>query len=229
MSGIRINKFIAEAGICSRREADRLIQKGQVKINGARAEIGATVSPEDDVVVNGNRISSHKQKLYIAFHKPYGVITTTDPRRNNTVLDHVKTHSRVYPVGRLDVHSSGLLLLTNDGDIVNRILKSKHKLEKEYVVTVNKPIKLQDVQRLRNGIEIDGRKTLPAKVQKIEPRKLDITLVQGRNRQIRKMCEALGYDVKALERIRIGELYLDDLAPGKWRHLTKKEIESLGG
>jgi 23S rRNA pseudouridine2604 synthase len=227
MEKIRINKTIAEAGICSRREADRLIDAGKVKINGVIATLGDRVSSGDKITVNGKTISQDGEKLYIAFHKPYGVITTTDKNSNNTVMDYVDPPARVYPVGRLDVQSSGLLLLTNDGAIVNDVLKSKYKLEKEYLVSLDKPIHPGDLQRLRDGIELDGRLTLPAKIKKISARQINMILIQGLNRQIRRMCEALGYQVTKLERVRIGTIFLDDLPSGSWRYLTKKEIESL--
>lgn len=227
MEEIRINKLIAESGICSRREADRLIEAGCVEVNGEPASLGDRVSSRDRITVNGKLISLSEKKRYIAFHKPYGVITTTDKNSSNTVMDYIKTDTRVFPIGRLDVESSGLLLLTNDGDIVNRILKSKHKLEKEYLVTLNKPIRGDHIQNLRDGMRLGERRTLPAKVEQLGPRKIRMILVQGMNRQIRRMCEKLGYEVKKLERVRIGKIRLDDLAPGKWRHLSEKEVASL--
>lgn len=229
MSIIRINKYIARAGICSRREADRLIESGKVKINGQKATLGTTVNETDTVTVNGKTIQPQEQKIYIAFHKPYGVITTTDPNSPNNVLDYVKTARRVYPIGRLDVQSSGLLLLTNDGEIVNTVLKSKNKQEKEYLITLNKPITEEHIQKLQDGIILDGRKTLPARVKKINDRQIDMVLIQGMNRQIRRMCEQLGYEVKILKRIRVGNILLKDLPRGKWRHLTAKEVASLKG
>jgi len=204
-----------------------LIEAGNVEVNGETATLGERVSTADRITVNGKLISINEQKLYIAFHKPYGVITTTDKNSNNTVMDFIKTPSRVFPIGRLDVESSGLLLLTNDGDIVNKILKSKNKLEKEYLVTLNKPIRGDQIQNLRDGMKLGDRKTLPAKVEQLGMRKINMILVQGMNRQIRRMCEKLGYEVKKLERIRIGRIQLSDLEPGKWRYLSRKEIESL--
>ncbi|MEZ4087351.1 MAG: pseudouridine synthase [Candidatus Gracilibacteria bacterium] len=227
MEKIRINKFIAESGVCSRREADRLIQAGKVSINGKKAELGATVSEEDTITVNGKPVKIQNQKIYIAFHKPFGVITTTDKNSENTVMDYIDLKTRVYPIGRLDVHSSGLLLLTNDGDIVNRILKSKHKLEKEYFVTLNKSITDEHVQKMCDGIDLDGQTTLPAKVSKINNRQIRMILIQGMNRQIRRMCEKLGYEIKILKRVRVGTITLEGLPRGKWRHLTKKEVASL--
>jgi len=227
MEKIRINKFIAEAGICSRREADRLLEAGKVQVNGIKATLGDRVSLEDEVTVNGQAISQNAEKLYIAFHNPYSVTTTTDKNSDNTVMDYIDIPSRIYPVGRLDVQSSGLLLLTNDGDIVNKILKSKHKLEKEYLVTLDKPIQQEDLQHLREGVRLEERKTLPATVKKITDCEIDMIIVQGMNRQIRRMCETLGYEVKKLERIRIGKIQLDAIPSGKWRYLTKQEVETL--
>lgn len=227
MQKIRLNKYIADAGVCSRREADRLIETGKVKVNGKTAKLGDRVSDEDEVVVKGRAISANTEKFYIAFHKPIGVITTTDKKSTNTVMDYVKPGFRVFPVGRLDVESSGLLLLTNDGDIVNRILKSENKLPKEYLVTLGKSVQPEDIEALRNGVMLDGRKTLPAKVERLGAKKINITLVQGMNRQIRRMCEKLGYEVKKLERIRIGSIHLENLPPGQWRFLTDAEIKTL--
>jgi len=223
----RINKYLARAGICSRREADKLITAGEVEVNGKKADIGMPISEEDKVKVNGKIIHPITEKIYIAFHKPYGVITTTDADSNNHIMEYIDLPSRVFPIGRLDVESSGLLLLTNDGDIVNKILKSKNKLEKEYLVTLNKPIRGDQIQNLRDGMKLGDRKTLPAKVEQLGMRKINMILVQGMNRQIRRMCEKLGYEVKKLERIRIGRIQLSDLEPGKWRYLSRKEIESL--
>lgn len=204
-----------------------MIEAGNVKINGVVATLGDRASSEDEVLVNGKLISKNEEKIYIAFHKPYGVITTTDKNSDNTVMDYIDIPERVFPVGRLDVQSSGLLLLTNDGEIVNKILKSENKLEKEYLVTLDKAIKSEDLQKLRDGIVLDGRKTLPAKVTKINSHQIDMILIQGINRQIRHMCEALGYNIKILKRIRVGDLLLKDLGRGKWRYLTKEEINTL--
>lgn len=227
METIRINTYISKAGVYSRREADRLIEDGKVKINDAVAKLGDRVSPEDRVTVNDELISATTEKIYIAFHKPFGVITTSDKQSDNNVMEYIDLPTRVYPIGRLDVQSSGLLLLTNDGVIVNTILKSEHKKEKEYIVTLNKPITPKDIERLANGVLLNDQRTLPAKVRSIAPNKINIILIQGLNRQIRRMCEVLGYNVAGLQRIRIGTIQLDDLASGKWRVLTEKEIEDL--
>lgn len=227
MAQTRINKFLAEAGICSRREADRRIQAGKVFINGRRAVLGDTVSPNDRVTYNGKVVKPTTQKLYIAFHKPYGVITTTDANSTNTIMEYVQAPTRVYPIGRLDVQSSGLILLTNDGDIVNKLLKSRNKIEKEYVVNVDKPLTDNAIHKLEKGVYLDGRRTLPARISKISPKQMGIIIIQGMNRQIRRMCEKVGYQVTMLKRVRIGNILLKDLPRGKWRYLTPKELSQL--
>lgn len=226
-SAIRINKFLADSGVCSRREADRLIQQKKVKINGRTAVLGDKVSPEDKITAEGKPVIPQTTKIYIALHKPFGAITTTDKKAENTVMDYVKVPERIFPVGRLDVETSGLLLLTNDGEIVNRLLKSKHRIEKEYLVTVDKPVTAETLNRLAGGLKIDNQKTLPAKVEKISPRQFKITIIQGLNRQIRRMCEALGLKVKILKRVKFAGIELGELSRGKWRHLTPREISSL--
>ncbi|MBU0667788.1 rRNA pseudouridine synthase [Patescibacteria group bacterium] len=227
MPKTRINKFLAQAGICSRRQADKLIANGEVTINGKKAELGATVSGEDKVKVNGKLIRQIAEKIYIAFHKPYGVITTTNPENNNNIMEYIDLPTRIYPIGRLDVQSSGLILLTNDGEIVNKLLKSENKQEKQYLITVDKPLTKADIEKLQNGIMLDDRKTLPAKVKLISSHQFSITIIQGMNRQIRRMCEALGYNIKILKRVRFSGIELGDLPRGKWRHLTAEEIKSL--
>ncbi len=229
MEKTRINKFLAQAGICSRREADKLIETGKVTINGKKAQLGTAVSEKDHIKLNGKLISEKEKKVYIAFHKPFGVITTTNPESTNNIMEYFKIPERIYPIGRLDVQSSGLILLTNDGAIVNRLLKAENKQEKEYIVTVNKPLTDEAIEKLEKGIMLDRRKTLPAKVKKRSTHQMSITIVQGINRQIRRMCEALGYDVKILKRTRIASIELKDLQRGKWRYLSDKEIRTLKG
>lgn len=224
---MRINKFLAEAGICSRREADRLIQAGEITINGKKAVLGDTVSSKDTIQHRGKTVKPLQEKIYIAFHKPFGAITTTDKNSENTVMDYIQIPHRIYPVGRLDVQSSGLLLLTNDGDIVNKLLKAEHKKEKEYLVTVNKPFTEDAIKKLAEGILLDERKTFPAKIKQISPNQISITIIQGMNRQIRRMCEKVGYEVKILKRVRIGNIRLGELPRGKWRHLTPDEVKTL--
>jgi 23S rRNA pseudouridine2604 synthase len=224
---MRINKFLSDSGICSRRRADKLIKEGKVKINSSRARLGDQVKEKDKVFLNGKLINNSPKKIYIAFHKPYGVITTTSAASENKVTDYINIPQRVFPIGRLDVHSSGLLLLTNDGSIVNKLLKSSGRKEKEYNVTVNKPLTEKAIKKLAEGIIILGQKTRPATVKKINSRQFSITIIEGKNRQIRRMCEKTGYNIKILKRIRFGNIRLGSLARGKWRHLTKQEIKSL--
>jgi len=224
---MRINKFLASSGICSRRQADELIKHGKVTINGKKAQLGDQVEGTENIEVNGKKVQMNKEKIYIAFHKPYGVICTTDPNATNNIIDYLKFPSRIFPIGRLDVESAGLILLTNDGDIVNKISKAQNGFEKEYMVTVNTAITTQALQKLADGVMILGRKTLPALVQQISPNQFSITIIQGMNRQIRRMCEAVGYGVKILKRVRIKNVTLEGLGRGKWRHLTPKEVKEL--
>ncbi len=223
----RINKYLASSGVCSRRQADELIKKGKVTINGRRAKLGDKIEGSEKVAVNGKAVTLEKTKIYIAFHKPYGVICTTDPNATNNIIDYIKFPSRIVPIGRLDVESSGLILLTNDGDTVNRISKAQNRFEKEYLVTVDKAVTPQILKKMSEGIIILGRKTLPAKVEKISPNQFSITIVQGMNRQIRRMCEAVGYNVKILKRVRIKNITLEGLSRGKWRHLSQQEVHEL--
>lgn len=224
---MRINKFLASSGICSRRQADELIKSGKVTINGKKAALGDQVEGTENILVNGKKVQRTDKKIYIAFHKPYGVICTTDPNATNNIIDYLKFPERIFPIGRLDVESSGLILLTNDGDIVNKISKAQNRFEKEYIVTVDNAVTPQALEKLAKGVVILGRKTLPAKVEKISPNQFSITIVQGMNRQIRRMCEALGYQVKILKRVRIKNVTLEGLTRGKWRHLLPDEVKEL--
>lgn len=224
---MRINKFLASTGLCSRRQADELLRSGRVTINGKKAELGDQVEGTENIQVNGKEVKPISEKIYIAFHKPYGVICTTDPNATNNIIDYLKFPSRIFPIGRLDVESSGLILLTNDGEIVNKISKAQNRFEKEYVVTVDKAVTPLALKKLAEGVIILGRKTLPAKVEKISPNQFIITIIQGMNRQIRRMCEAVGYQVNILKRVRIHNITLDGLGRGKWRHLTPEEVHTL--
>ncbi len=224
---MRINKFLASSGMCSRRQADELIKNGKVTINGKKAELGDQVEGTEDVRINGKPAKPIEQKVYIAFHKPYGVICTTDPNADNNIIDYIKFPTRIFPIGRLDVESSGLILLTNDGDIVNKISKAQNGFQKEYHVTVDKPITPEGLTKLSEGVVILGKKTLPAITERISPNQFSIIIVQGMNRQIRRMCEAVGYNVKILKRVRIKNITLDELPRGKWRELTPEEVKAL--
>ena len=223
--GTRINKFLSEAGFCSRREADKLIEKNRVKINGKVPLIGTKVMAGDRVSVDKKVISSRKEKLvYIAFNKPKGIVCTTDTKREkNNIIDFINYHKRIFPIGRLDKPSEGLIFLTSDGDIVNKILRANNQHEKEYIVDVDKAINSDFISKMTNGIPILGTVTNKCHVQKLASRKFKIILTQGLNRQIRRMCEYLGYNVKGLKRVRIMNINLD-VRVGEWRYFTKKEL-----
>ena len=225
----RVNKFLSEVGYCSRREADRLIKEGKVTINGEISEIGAKVEERDQVEVNGQRIqkSTREKNIYLAFNKPIGIVCTTDRKvEPNNVIDFIKYPKRIFPIGRLDKPSEGLIFLTNDGDIVNKILRARNNHEKEYIVKVNRPINNDFIQRMSNGVEILDTLTKNCFVEQLGPKKFKIILTQGLNRQIRRMCEALGYRVISLKRVRIMNIKLD-LPTGKYREFSKEELFKL--
>lgn len=223
----RINKYISETGFCSRREADKLIEQGRVTINGKLSEMGTKVTPEDEVRIDGKLISDKKEKnTYLAFHKPVGIECTTNQSVKNNIVDYINYPVRVFPVGRLDKESEGLILMTNDGDIVNKILRSRNNHGKEYIVTVNKPITERFIKRMSNGIPILDTVTKKCEVEQISNRVFRIILTQGLNRQIRRMCEYLGYEVTALKRIRVINISLD-VPVGKYRELTSAELNQL--
>lgn len=227
--GIRLNKYISDSGICSRREADKYIENGVVFVNGKRAEIGDAVTKRDRVLLNGLLIESKKDDDYvvIALNKPRGIISTTDRTEPDNIVSFVGYHERIFPIGRLDKDSQGLIFLTNNGDIVNKILRAGNAHEKEYIVTVNRPITDEFVEKMSSGIPILGRVTKKCKVEKISEFVFSIILVQGLNRQIRRMCEYLGYNVTKLERIRIMNISLKGIPLGDWRYLTPKEMDVL--
>ncbi len=223
----RINKILSQRGVCSRREADRLISAGRVLINGQTAEMGEQVGHNDDIEVDGLPIDGPSKKIYIMLNKPIGVISTTDHSAPDNVIDYVGLSERVFPVGRLDVESSGLLLLTNDGELTERLTHPRYEHEKEYEVEVSKEINDEQIGQLRDGIKLPDGKTLPAKVNRISSNQFRIVLRQGMNRQIRRMCEAVGLEATKLRRIRIHTLKLGRLRYGQWRELSKNEIEQL--
>ncbi len=226
--GIRINKYISDQGISSRREADKLIIAGKVKINNVNAELGDRVFPNDKVLVNGKRIDKIEiENVYIAFNKPVGIVSTSEKEEKNNIVDYINFPERIFPIGRLDKDSSGLILLTNDGDIVNKILRPSHNNEKEYRVKVNKPITDEFKEKMEEGVYILNQKTKPSKVTQINKFEFKLVITQGLNRQIRRMCEALGYEVKELERLRILNITLGNLKTGRWRYITPKELEQL--
>ncbi|MGB7472927.1 23S rRNA pseudouridine(2604) synthase RluF [Trichococcus sp.] len=224
---MRINKFISEAGQASRRGADKLITEGRVTINGKRATIGSQVEPGDDVRVNGNQLFVARNNVYIALNKPVGITSTTEKGVKGNIIDLVNHPFRVFHIGRLDKDSEGLILLTNDGDIVNEILRSENQHEKEYVVSVDRPITPEFLKQMSEGVKILDTVTLPCKVEQLSKYDFKIILTQGLNRQIRRMCEELGYNVYRLQRIRIMNIQLDNLPVGQWRYLSKKEKAQL--
>ncbi len=226
---IRLNKYISESGMCSRRDADRFIEKGMVKINGVVATIGSVVRPRDRVLVNGLQIESKAkaQAVYLIFNKPIGITSTTDPIDPSNIIEYIRYGERIFPVGRLDKDSSGLILLTSDGDIVNQILRAGNMHEKEYLVTVDKPISPQFIEKLGQGVPILGQVTKKCKVEMVNQTAFRITLIQGLNRQIRRMCEYFGFEVIKLERTRIMHLELKGLPIGEHRELEPEERDAL--
>ncbi|MET0244247.1 MAG: 23S rRNA pseudouridine(2604) synthase RluF [Flavitalea sp.] len=224
---ISLNKYISESGFCSRREADNYIDQGRVTINGRDAIKGNRVREGDVVLVDGEPIKKKKTAVYILLNKPKGITCTTDLKDKTNIVDFVNYKTRIFPIGRLDKRSQGLIFLTNDGDIVNKILRAGNKHEKEYVVTTDKPINLEFVQKMRAGVRIPGAVTKPCFVKQEGPNRFRIILIQGLNRQIRKMCEALGYNVESLTRVRIMSITLAGLQPGKWRYFTPAEITTI--
>ncbi len=225
----RLNKFISDSGYCSRREADRLIESRKVTLNGRVATLGDKVYASDVVKVNGNLIenSGDEDWVYIALNKPVGVTSTTDPADKTNVVDFINYPTRIFHIGRLDKDSEGLLLLTNKGDIVNKILRAGNNHEKEYEVWVNKPLDAKFAQRMSSGVKILGTTTKPCKVTVEAPKMFRIVLTQGLNRQIRRMCEVLGYEVERLKRVRIMNIQLSPLKTGQWRELQSRELEKL--
>jgi 23S rRNA pseudouridine2604 synthase len=227
-SGMQVNKYIAASGFCSRREADKLIEQFRVSINNELVELGARVQEGDVVAVDGEKIKlKQKQAIYIALNKPVGVTSTTDPTDKTNIIYFVNHPKRIFPVGRLDKDSEGLILLTNDGDIVNKILRAGNEHEKEYVVSVDKAITGDFYGRMAKGIPMLGTVTQPCKIWPAGSHRFKIILTQGLNRQIRRMCETLGYKVTSLKRVRIMHIHLDNLPVGKWRYLLPDEIEKL--
>ncbi len=224
---IRLNKAIAQSGVASRREADALVAAGRVKVNGALAEMGTFVFPTDEITIDAQPIRKKLKRVYIALNKPVGIECTTDRRVKENIIDFIAYPERIFPIGRLDKDSEGLILLTNDGDIVNPILRSDNAHEKEYIVTVNKPITDQFIEQMSAGVAILDTVTLPCKVKKISNNRFNIVLVQGLNRQIRRMSEALGYKVTALQRVRIMNIHLGKLKIGTHRLLSKVELAEL--
>jgi 23S rRNA pseudouridine2604 synthase len=224
---MRLNKYISETGVCSRREADKWIEAGRVTCNSQVATLGTRVTEDDKVCIDGEPIGAKKQQIYIALNKPVGVTCTTESHIEDNVIDLVGHPERIFPIGRLDKDSEGLILLTNNGDIVNEILRSENNHEKEYCVTVDRPITDLALKMLRDGVKIMGELTKPAQVIRIDQRSFRIILTQGLNRQIRRMCSALGYKAQRLQRVRIMNIHLGTLSAGQWRPLTEHELSGL--
>lgn len=224
----RINKYLSEAGFCSRREADKLIDAGRVQLNGKVPEMGTKVGPDDIITVDGKRINESQEAfVYLAFNKPVGIVCTTDTKvEPDNIIDFINYPKRIFPIGRLDKPSEGLIFLTNDGDIVNKILRARNNHEKEYIVTVNKPVTGDFVRKMSDGVPILETVTRPCKVQQMGKNRFKIILTQGLNRQIRRMCEYLDYQVITLKRVRIMNVSLD-VPVGKWRELTKTEVAEI--
>ena len=224
---MRINKFLSEAGITSRRGADKWIEAGRITINGELAQLGSRVSESDEVRADGKLISTKPKRVYLMLNKPVGITSTTERHIEGNVVDYMNYPTRIFHIGRLDKDSEGLLLMTNDGDIVNEILREEHGHEKEYIVTVDRPFDQQFIETMESGVPILGTMTKPCKVKRLGAKTFNITLTQGMNRQIRRMTEALGYDVVKLKRTRIVNIELGDLKYGDWRELTEQELQTL--
>ncbi|MGN0506528.1 MAG: 23S rRNA pseudouridine(2604) synthase RluF [Lachnospiraceae bacterium] len=226
-TGVRINKYLSDAGICSRREADTYIAEGKVTIDGRVAETGSRVFPGQSVTFLGKQVKKQEEQVLIAFYKPVGIVCTTDTREPDNVIDFLNYGKRIYPIGRLDKDSEGLLLLTNDGDIVNKILRAGNHHEKEYQVTVNKPVTPEFLKGMAGGVPILDTVTKPCRIEPTGKCSFTIILTQGLNRQIRRMCEYFGYRVVALKRVRIMHIRLGRLKPGTYRNLTTAELNEL--
>lgn len=224
---IRINKYISEKGLCSRREADELIRQGRVTINGEKAEMGSKIYPGDIVKLGGKSLKPKDKPVYLAFNKPAGIVCTTDQKEKDNIIDFISYPKRIFPIGRLDKESEGLIFLTSDGDIVNKILRAGNNHEKEYIVTVNKAITEGFVDSMAKGVRILGTVTKKCRTTQVSKYIFRIILTEGMNRQIRRMCEVFGYEVVKLKRVRIMNVMLGSLPVGQWRHLTHDELKTI--
>jgi 23S rRNA pseudouridine2604 synthase len=224
---VRLNKYISETGVCSRREADKWIEAGRVTCNGQLAALGTRVVEGDEICIDSEPIGAKKKQIYIALNKPVGITCTTEAHIEDNIIDLVGYSERIFPIGRLDKDSEGLILLTNNGDIVNEILRSENNHEKEYIVTVDRPITDLSLKMMSSGVKIMGELTKPCKVGRIDQESFRMILTQGLNRQIRRMCSALGYKAQRLQRVRIMNIHLGTLSSGQWRHLTDPELAGL--
>lgn len=226
----RLNKYLSDAGVCSRRAADAAIEAGQVMVNGEVAVMGMKVTSDDTVLFNGKPVSNKsKKEVLIAYNKPAGIVCTAEKREKNNIIDHLNYPERIYPIGRLDKDSTGLILLTNQGDLVNKIMRAVNAHEKEYVVTVDKEITADFIKKMANGVYLDELEvtTRKCQIKKLGPNKFNIILTQGLNRQIRRMCQALGYHVRTLKRVRIMNINLGDLKEDTYRDITPSELKKL--
>lgn len=223
----RLNKAISETGYCSRREADALISGGKVKVNGETAELGVKVTVKDEISVQGEIITKKIENIYLAFNKPAGITCTTEIDVKGNIINFINYPQRIFPVGRLDKPSEGLIFMTNDGDIVNKILRAGNNHEKEYIVSVNNKITTQFIKKMSNGVPILDTITKKCKIRKLDDYTFNIILTQGLNRQIRRMCDYLGYEVKTLKRVRIMNIELGNLKTGKYRHFTNNELKEI--
>ncbi|WP_372649957.1 23S rRNA pseudouridine(2604) synthase RluF [Draconibacterium sp.] len=227
MESKRLNKAISETGFCSRREADRLIESGKVKVNGEVAGLGVQVSSNDRIEVDGQLITKEVPNIYLAFHKPVGITCTTDTSKKDNIVDYINFPERIFPIGRLDKPSEGLIFMTNDGDIVNKILRAGNNHEKEYIVNVNRKITEAFIRQMSNGVPILDTVTKKCRVERINDYTFKIVLTQGLNRQIRRMCTHLGYEVTRLKRVRIMNIELGNLKRGEYRHFTPGELNEI--
>lgn len=224
---IRLNKYLSDIGVCSRRAADRLAQEGKITVNGIAAQPGMRVTPQDDIRVEGKPVRKEEKKVYLALNKPRGIVCTAEKREKNNIIDYVNYPLRIYPVGRLDKDSEGLILLTNDGAIVNGMMRARNRHEKEYQVKVDRAFDSGFLERMTQGVPILDTVTRPCRIRRTGSDTFVIILTQGLNRQIRRMCEALGYRVVRLKRVRIMNIRLGSLPCGKWRELTSEELRVL--
>jgi 23S rRNA pseudouridine2604 synthase len=224
---MRLNKYVSSTGVCSRREADKWIEAGRITCNGRVAVLGTVVAEGDEVCVDGKPLARGQKPVYIALNKPRGITCTSEPQVEDNIVDLVGHSERIFPVGRLDKDSEGLILLTNDGDIVNEILRSENNHEKEYLVTVDRPITDLSLRMMESGVRIMGEMTKPCRVSRTGAQSFRIILTQGLNRQIRRMCSALGYQTRRLQRVRIMHIHLGRLESGRWRNLTEQELAGL--
>ncbi|MGA2777714.1 MAG: pseudouridine synthase [Steroidobacteraceae bacterium] len=224
---MRLNKYISETGVCSRRQADQWIEAGRVTCNGVPAVLGTKVGEGDEVRVDGELVGSKKEQIYIALNKPVGITCTSEAHVEGNIIDLIGHQERIFAIGRLDKDSEGLILLTNNGDIVNEILRSENNHEKEYIVTVDRPITDFSLALMASGVRIMGEMTKPARVARVDRESFRIVLTQGLNRQIRRMCSALGFRAQRLQRVRIINIHLGELKPGQWRYLSPRELAGL--